>query len=66
IENTNLWWRDPGSNWGHTDFQSVALPTELSRQSGRIKQCLPKPVKQISGFFYQTSNFDANRKPIRL
>lgn len=27
-----IWWRDPGSNWGHTDFQSVALPTELSRR----------------------------------
>ena len=25
------WWRDPELNWGHTDFQSVALPTELSR-----------------------------------
>ena len=25
--------RDPGSNWGHRDFQSRALPTELSRQS---------------------------------
>ena len=24
-------WRDPESNRGHTDFQSVALPTELSR-----------------------------------
>ncbi len=24
--------RDPGSNWGHRDFQSRALPTELSRQ----------------------------------
>jgi hypothetical protein len=23
-------------------------------------------VKQICGFFYQTSNFTANRKPIRL
>ncbi len=47
IEISNLWWRDPGSNWGHTDFQSVALPTELSRQSGRIKQCLSKSVKLI-------------------
>ena len=28
----NYWWRDPELNWGHTDFQSVALPTELSRQ----------------------------------
>ena len=24
--------RDPGSDWGHRDFQSRALPTELSRQ----------------------------------
>ena len=23
--------RDPGSDWGHRDFQSRALPTELSR-----------------------------------
>ncbi len=26
------WWRDPESNRGHKDFQSSALPTELSRQ----------------------------------
>ena len=25
------WCRDPGLNWGHLDFQSSALPTELSR-----------------------------------
>ena len=25
------WWRDPELNWGHADFQSAALPTELSR-----------------------------------
>ena len=24
------WWPDPGSNQGHADFQSAALPTELS------------------------------------
>ena len=24
--------RDPELNWGHVDFQSTALPTELSRQ----------------------------------
>ena len=28
----NKWWRDPDSNRGHMDFQSTALPTELSRQ----------------------------------
>ena len=27
-----LWCRDQDLNQGHTDFQSVALPTELSRQ----------------------------------
>ena len=25
------WWRNPESNWGHKDFQSSALPTELFR-----------------------------------
>ena len=25
------WWRDPELNWGHADFQSAALPSELSR-----------------------------------
>src|SRR5690606_15397896 len=24
------WWQDPESNRGHVDFQSTALPTELS------------------------------------
>ena len=27
------WWRDPESNRGHKDFQSSALPTELSRRN---------------------------------
>src|SRR5690606_18083746 len=27
------WWQDPESNRGHKDFQSSALPTELSCQS---------------------------------
>ncbi len=31
--NKNDWWPDPDLNWGHTDFQSVALPTELSGHS---------------------------------
>jgi hypothetical protein len=34
------WWRDPESNRGHKDFQSSALPTELSRlveKKGRNK-----------------------------
>ena len=27
-----IWCRDPELNWGHEDFQSSALPTELSRR----------------------------------
>ena len=30
-----LKWRDPDSNRGHHDFQSCALPTELSRRANR-------------------------------
>src|SRR5665811_218090 len=29
-----LWCREPESNWRHRDFQSRALPTELSRPDG--------------------------------
>ncbi len=29
------WCREPGSNWRHRDFQSRALPTELSRPDDR-------------------------------
>ena len=34
LENTFFknWWRDAELNCGHMDFQSTALPTELSRQ----------------------------------
>ena len=28
------WWRGPGSNRGHKDFQSFALPTELPHHCG--------------------------------
>ena len=31
---TLRWCREPGSNWRHRDFQSRALPTELSRPDG--------------------------------
>ena len=33
------WWRLPELNRGHTDFQSVALPTELKRQPFIFKDC---------------------------
>jgi hypothetical protein len=32
---TLRWCREPGSNWRHRDFQSRALPTELSRPDGQ-------------------------------
>ncbi len=41
-----MWWRDPDLNRGHIDFQSIALPTELSRQKrgGIIKSFDKKQV----------------------
>jgi hypothetical protein len=30
-----FWWQEPGTIRRHYDFQSYALPTELSCQSGR-------------------------------
>jgi hypothetical protein len=30
------WWLDPELNWGHKDFQSSALPTELSSHRDQI------------------------------
>gem|GEM_PF-5321461 len=32
LNEQKVWCRDPESNWGHVDFQSTALPTELSRR----------------------------------
>jgi hypothetical protein len=29
MENVPLLWYLPDLNWGHMDFQSIALPTEL-------------------------------------
>ena len=47
-----LWCREPGSNWRHRDFQSRALPTELSRPelstdcpSARRK--VPRPTETL-------------------
>jgi hypothetical protein len=31
VESGQRWCRGPESNWGHADFQSAALPTELPR-----------------------------------
>ncbi len=32
------WWRDAELNCGHMDFQSTALPTELSRHLFKYKK----------------------------
>ena len=43
------WWLDLESNQGHRDFQSLALPTELSSQlRTRIKPA-EGPVCQVKG-----------------
>ncbi len=41
-------WLDPGSNRGHMDFQSIALPTELSslKSKAEIKLEIRPNVKR--------------------
>ncbi len=54
-------WRLPESNWGHTDFQSVALPTELKRHlhnavKNITKLMLHVKIKiQIMGIFTENA-----------
>ena len=47
------WWPDPESNWGHGDFQSPALPTELSCH---LYRPFPAPTSLINTGF---RNFQA-------
>ncbi len=35
VDHLERWCREPDSNWRHRDFQSRALPTELSRPDGQ-------------------------------
>ena len=49
-----IWWRDPGSNWGHTDFQSVALPTELSRRWGVLNNLTVMSSSPLCMFLFNS------------
>ena len=42
------WCREPDSNWRHRDFQSRALPTELSRPDGQPGFGHPSANRRIS------------------
>src|ERR671915_162545 len=47
-----FWCREPESNWRHRDFQSRALPTELSRpdgQPGLAARRLSEDSMEVSG-----------------
>ena len=52
------WWPDPESNWGHGDFQSPALPTELScHLCGRLRLSHPRrPINRHQKFCFSSSN----------
>ena len=53
VSGEKKWWLDPGSNRGHTDFQSVALPTELSshiRRRSNGRATMPKIPAPSSPF----------------
>ena len=47
----NKWCLDPESNQGHEDFQSSALPTELSRHNNNLIDC---PVHCLLGCALKT------------
>ena len=45
------WWPVPESNWGHGDFQSPALPTELTCHFARSSPLLADHVLNIYPIF---------------
>ena len=47
VQSTTRWCREPDSNWRHRDFQSRALPTELSRPDGQPAVGCPSAVGTI-------------------
>src|SRR6185369_13545080 len=57
------WCREPGSNWRHRDFQSRALPTELSRPDGQ-----PGSVtrRRWRGYHGPQTRFKPPRRPDRV
>jgi hypothetical protein len=49
------WCRSPESNWGHRDFQSRALPTELPRLTHpRLFYTIFAILSSRNGFLYKT------------
>ena len=52
-----LGWYLPESNWGHMDFQSIALPAELRHQA-----CLEKRGKDKTTFYKQKDRFTIFKK----
>src|SRR3954468_5585614 len=51
VPSTARWCREPESNWRHRDFQSRALPTELSRPDGQPAVGCPSGVVTIPRAF---------------
>jgi hypothetical protein len=46
-----FWCRDPELNWGHADFQSAALPTELSRRFNMAFKEGKSPRLFLKGYY---------------
>ena len=55
------WWQDPELNRGHKDFQSSALPTELSCQPFRARPRRLAPA--IPPLSTPKANFSQGRLP---
>ena len=52
-----LWCPDSESNQGHGDFQSPALPTELSGQRGALNRIVSMPSTALCGFAHWLMRF---------
>src|SRR5204863_8130062 len=52
LSRQNVEWRDSESNRGHHDFQSCALPTELSRR----KPCYSATFRRLGGGIFRPND----------
>ncbi len=59
----NKWCPDSESNQGHGDFQSPALPTELSGQRGALNRIDWEASTAFSRFMVQASIFTSKTAP---
>ena len=61
-----MWCRDQDLNQGHTDFQSVALPTELSRHTQQNSIFIAKNAGSCQAFSFSLSSSSSSSSKLKL